>query len=55
MAGRVHGADLRICATVAVEGRARLVPLATGTVSTAAEPSHLVTKTTSQADVFVSR
>ncbi len=36
MAGRAHGADLRICATVAVEGRTRLVPLAPGTVSTVA-------------------
>jgi hypothetical protein len=37
MAGRVHGADLRVYATVVVEGRARLVPLPPGTGSTAAE------------------
>jgi len=30
MAGRVRGADLRICVTVAVSGRSRVIPLAPG-------------------------
>lgn len=42
MAGRAHGADLRICAVVAVEGRSRLVPLPPGADSTAAESTSAV-------------
>ncbi|MBV9026825.1 MAG: hypothetical protein JO362_24195 [Streptomycetaceae bacterium] len=46
MAGRQHAADLRIYATVAVEGRARLVPLPLGTVSAITEPASVVKEDT---------
>jgi hypothetical protein len=42
MAGRANGADPRIYATVAVEGRARLVPLPPEPVSTATKPACVV-------------
>jgi hypothetical protein len=42
MAGRQQGADQRIRAVVAVEGRSRLVPLPPGANSTAAESTSVV-------------
>lgn len=45
MACRAHGADLRVCATVAVEGRSRLVPLAPGTVPGVSDSPRVVKQT----------
>jgi hypothetical protein len=46
MTGPAHGADLRIYATVAVEGGTRLVPLPPGMVSTAVAPASMAKKGT---------
>jgi hypothetical protein len=48
MAGRVHGADLRVYATVAVEGRSGLVPLLPETVSGDSEAPSVAREGTTQ-------